>query len=181
MFDTVLVAAGAELASLNATMTVQHPQIDILDENGKIVDTIERTAHDYISLQGQLTNGAAFSASLGGGMPYKGKPMLTLRFEGEKAEAVITSPYFMSISDGEVLTVQDKDADEAEVIETPQPLAALKDLPRIASAVGNLYEAFADGDQDAYPDAEWALKRHAMIQAMYDSNENGERKSYISA
>ncbi|KAF2214062.1 hypothetical protein CERZMDRAFT_96087 [Cercospora zeae-maydis SCOH1-5] len=42
--------------------------------------------------------------------------------------------------------------------------------------IGKLFEAFADGE--GYPDWKWAVKRHAYVDALYESHDGGKRASY---
>jgi hypothetical protein len=52
-----------------------------------------------------------------------------------------------------------------------------EDQPGPPGNIGRLYEAFADGKP--YPDWKWAVKRHAWVDALYESDRKGKRVAYV--
>ncbi|KAB8342745.1 hypothetical protein FH972_022343 [Carpinus fangiana] len=179
-FDSLLYAVG-ELASLNATMSIQHPKVNLLDPQGKTVKTVERDTYDHISLQGKLAgSGASFAATLGGSSPLKGQPGQTWRIAGDKAVIEVSVPSFLQLSSGTTMTLRDWGSDEGESVDVSDPTDLIDKLPYPAIPVGNLYDAFAKDGKGEYPDWEWAVRRHALLQAMVDSEQNGERTSYTA-
>lgn len=177
MIDFVESVLG-ELSTFNSHLSIQRPRVDIKGNNGNILETITTDVADHVMLQGTLTSGAPLSIVYRRGPPFKGDPSLTWLIHGEKGEIKVTSAAAaIQASDGErSIAVHDFQTDEVEAIHWDQPFQELLEQARNVAA---LYEAFADGNTEGYPDFEHAALRHAQIDEIFRSSEEDRKGKYL--
>lgn len=172
--DALFYAVG-EMTAASALFSVRYPTVDLLDQEGKVVRTIDRGVPDHVSFHGTLSSGPIITATCGGGSAPKGQPGITWHIKGDKAEILATSPMVFTLAEGYHMRIQDRDADGSEVVELGDE--TLGHLPYTARYVGALYDSFAKGPQAGYPDWDWAVKRHALLAALEESSTKGVRVS----
>jgi predicted dehydrogenase len=162
-----------ELQDVSATLSIQHRDIPIKSGNGsQALRTIERTAADHITMSGLLANGAHSSAVVTGGQPLLDEPALLWKIEGDKGVVEVRGKESFALSMSLDIKIRMQLFESGEVKE----VEFTEDKPGPPGNVSRLYEAFADGQY--YPDWEWAVKRHAWVDALYKSSETGKRVSY---
>jgi len=155
--DSVTRVLG-EFASFTSVLGNQRPVVDLIDDNGKIVESgVKKDAPDHIMVQGILVSGGIMSITMRGGKRIPGSPGFVWRIYGEKGEILITGdgPTFQTGT----LKVYDNEKDIVEEIELPTD--SKEDLPLSGRNVARLYDAFAGGGE--YPTFEDALERHRLI------------------
>ncbi|KAM3416289.1 hypothetical protein BST61_g7895 [Cercospora zeina] len=174
LYDSVSYVLG-ELQYVSATLSTQFPDVAVKSSAGKIVDTIKRTTADQISMSGLLASGAHSSAVVHGSGPFKGEPALVWRIEGDKGiiELRGETAFAVSMSGQVKIRLQDFASGEVKNIDFEGGTSGPPEN------IGRLYEAFADGKD--YPDWKWAVKRHAWVDALYESHERGKRASYAGS
>ena len=167
-------------------MGIERPKVNLIDlENkGKVVDTITKDTPDNISLQGRFKSGTLLNYGLRSAAPFPGEPGMRWTINGEKGEVLITCPSAMFDINHEGVKIQlhELSNDKAEDIELPAD--KLADLQHPAQNVGRLYEAYAEGDTKGYCDWNLALKRHELIEEMFQRGDGskpfGEKAAYLS-
>jgi hypothetical protein len=83
--DLRVVLGG--FASVQSILTNQRPQVKIFRADGSVLEeSARKTAPDHMMLQGTLTSGVVFSATVRGGSPFKDTPGLVWSIYGEKGE-----------------------------------------------------------------------------------------------
>ncbi|KAI9737339.1 MAG: hypothetical protein M1834_009493 [Cirrosporium novae-zelandiae] len=104
-------------------------------------------------------------------------PALDWRIFGSRGELRITSYSTWSLNVGaEDVRLEIWKADQGEVVEVDVGADEFEDLPLRARNIAKVYEAFAagiDGEgkkREWYPDFEYGLKRHELIETMYREN-----------
>lgn len=146
------------------------PVVKVVNGDGATVEAAARkTTPDHLLIQGVLDSGAVFSASLRGGMPFKGLPALQWFIDGEKGEIKIEGPSpFIGIASITSFELHDFDTNEVEDIPfTEGAFAEMDPKPR---NVGRIYEAIAAGDRRVLCDFEAAVRRHEFIEKVYSQN-----------
>jgi predicted dehydrogenase len=187
--DTIMHAVG-QLASFSAILDTQRketllrnkphtykPSSDS-DEPVKIIGSVPRTSHDQILLQGHLENGASFSFHMRGGMPFPETPGLEWRIYGEDGEIRITTPsanlHFGG--PGHKIQIHHHQSNEVEDVELSWPAEYEKDgdaVPWPARGPGRVYDAFAEGRDGDYASWQDAVRRHRLVEEMYQQSKQG--------
>jgi hypothetical protein len=183
---TCLLEVFGELESFDTIMGIERPKVNLIDlENkGKVVDTITKDTPDNISLQGRFKSGALLNYGLRSAAPFPGDAGMRWTINGEKGEILVTCPSAMFDINHEGVKIQlhELSNDKAEDIELPKD--DLADLKHPAQNVGRLYEAYAKGDTKSYCDWNLALKRHELIEEMFQRGDGskpfGEKAAYLS-
>jgi predicted dehydrogenase len=172
LYDSMSYVLG-ELQSVSATLSIQQKDVAVKGKDGSTVKTITRTAADHVTTSGLLTNGAHSSAVVLGRGPIKGEPAMVWQIEGDKGVLEIRgdNAFAVSMSAEMQIRLQDNASGEVKDIEFTE------DQPGPPGNIGRLYEAFAEGR--SYPDWKWAVKRHAWVNALYESDRLGKRVSYV--
>jgi predicted dehydrogenase len=172
LYDSVSYTLG-EMQSVSATLSTQQKDVAVKGKDGSTVKTIERTTADHVTVSGLLESGAHSSAVVVGRGPVKGEPSLVWQIEGEKGVIDIRSDNAFAVSMSAEIKVRLQDNASGEV----KDIEFTEDQPGPPGNIGRLYEAFADGK--SYPDWKWAVKRHAWVNALYESDKSGKRASYL--
>ncbi|KAF2834858.1 NAD-binding Rossmann fold oxidoreductase family protein [Patellaria atrata CBS 101060] len=164
LMDVVLYVLG-DGKELNSILDRNRTEIPMLDSENKHVATMKRTTHDQIMVQGRLESGALLSYHLRGGNSFPGTPVFDWRIYGEKGEIRLTASTSMVqvISDDVVVQLHKFGGGEAETVDFKDDTSGL-----FPEGTGRLYEAFASGKKESYPDWDLAMKRHRMIDNMYN-------------
>ncbi|CAD0097192.1 unnamed protein product [Aureobasidium vineae] len=167
-------------------MGIERPKVDLIDlENqGKVVDTITKDTPDNIAMQGRFKSGTLLNYDLRSAAPFPGEPGLRWTINGEKGEILVTNPsaMFDITHDGVKIQLHEAGKDNAETIDLPSD--NLSDLKHPSQNVGRLYEAYAKGDTKSYCDWKLALRRHELIEEMFQRGDGskpfGEKAAYLS-
>jgi predicted dehydrogenase len=172
LYDGVSYALG-ELQNVSATLSTQQTDVAVKGKDDETVRTIKRTTADHITMSGLLADGAHSSATVQGRGPVKGEPALVWQIEGDKGVLEIRSNNAFGISmSGDVkIRLHENASGNVKDVEFTE------DQPGPPGNIGRLYEAFADGKP--YPDWKWAVKRHAWVDALYESDRKGKRVAYV--
>ncbi len=174
MIDFVMVVLG-ELSSFRSHLSIQRPQVPIVGSDGTVIETVATDVADHIMVQGiLLSSGAPLSVTFRRGPPFKNTPGFIWSIHGEEGEIRITAagPALQANDDQTSITIHTFDQEELEVIEWDR---RFKDLPGPARNVAAMYEAFANGETEKYPDFGHAVLRHRYIEEVYKSGEEGRR------
>jgi predicted dehydrogenase len=172
LYDAVSYTLG-ELQGVAATLSVQHPDVQVKGADGSRLRTIKRDAADHITISGVLESGAHSSATVYGGSPSPGESALVWRIAGEKGVLQVHTDHSFAISMSGDISIRLYLSEEKKW----RDIDFVEDMPGPVGNVARLYEAFAD--DGAYPDWDWAVKRHAWVNAIYESNASGKHTSYI--
>ena len=174
-----------EIKDISATLANLRPEVEVLGKEGKV----KKTAHDHISVMGQLANGGGVvNVTYAAALSRSGRDFYweiigtegTLVLEGPKMGghvqmfqpkvklAVFDPEAFMygGASDGK---------QELEEVEVEQ-------APDVAFNVGKAWDAWAGVGLDkgySVTTFEDALVRHKMIDAIYRSAEKGTKENYV--
>ncbi|OQO00014.1 hypothetical protein B0A48_14217 [Cryoendolithus antarcticus] len=202
-FNFILHTLG-ELASFDSMLGISHPEIALFDPKDptkKTQRTITSDTPDQIFLQGKLVSNALLSFHMEGGAPFPGEPGLRWHIVGEKGELLITNNMMMmdvlhtsakvqwlDYSRRAKSAVNDVLNDKPQsipVTELEVPKDELSKVGDMAENVGRLYEAFADGENGMYADWEVGLRRHELMEEMFqrwDGQGNfGREAKYMKA
>lgn len=131
---------------------------------------------DQVLVQGTLTSGAVLSFHIRGGSAFPSAPKFQWRIYGEKGEIEITATgALLNVGyDDEKILLHDQISGEVETVEVEKD--EWDELPRPARNIGRLYETYwkGEGGSDVV-DFEGAVKRHALIEDLYEHWDKGEQ------
>ncbi|KAJ5454927.1 hypothetical protein N7530_012696 [Penicillium desertorum] len=157
--------------------SIRRPTIDIVDSSlGKndkvIVKGARNTVPDQILIHGTVKpSNAVVTLNLHGGKGCPGVPRVNWRIEGEKGWLRLTSPvFFINIGSPE-LKLEIFNAEDCKVQEVALGPDEWDELPLPARNIARLYEAYRKDEW--YPDFEWALKRHELVNEMWRRFDEG--------
>lgn len=162
-----------EFKDLQATLANNRPKIAIVDADGKVLKTVDKSAHDHMAVTGTLARGGVATVVYQPGSSRNGRGFYweivgtkgTLVLEGGNGHVQMFHPKLTFVK-------ADKDAKADEL----EPEAA---VPDFSYNVGKAWDAFVGQGPGSVTTFEDALVRHRMIDAIYRSNANGTRESYI--
>jgi predicted dehydrogenase len=163
-----------EMSELSAKLAIRRPTMDIVDPEGKVLRTVQKTSHDWMSVSGTLQkSGGVVTVVYQGGVSDTGKDFYweingtkgTLVLEAPKGHIQMFHPTikFVKFGDG---------SEKLKEIE----VEPAKDF---AYNVGKAWDAVIGEGHGSVVTFEDALLRHKMIEAIYRSNESGRRESYL--
>lgn len=168
-FMEVFCHALGEVKTVTSLVATQRRTVDILDRTGAVVEKeAPKTAPDQVIMLATLESGAVASLHMRGGSIPCGH--FRWLIHGEKGEIEVTGaamlvhinipglPYKMCVSDADGKVLQQAEIKEDE---PGQP------------AVTRLWKAYSQGQTDGYGDFKHAVRRHRLIQAIYDSSTEG--------
>ncbi|KAH7389844.1 NAD-binding Rossmann fold oxidoreductase family protein [Pyrenochaeta sp. MPI-SDFR-AT-0127] len=166
-----------EIKDISSTLANHRPQLELIDQDGKVVRTVEKTAHDYASITGFLANG-------GGIVDVTYAPALSRtnrdfywEINGTEGTLVLEGPKMGGLVQMFQPTVKLAKNDQSTLEEVQVEQAA-----DFSFNVGKAWDAWAGvGHDDGYSVTtfEDALLRHKMIEAIYRSAKSGTRENYI--
>ncbi|KAF8846918.1 NAD-binding Rossmann fold oxidoreductase family protein [Acephala macrosclerotiorum] len=163
--------SGPKTLLANRRKTVQ-----IVDGEGKVLETKNKTSDDTIFLSGTLTTGIPLSMTLRGGKPFKNTPGLDWRIYGSTGEirVSVSGPSLQIGYPDMKIQVHNFEKDEVEEVapdrdefdEEEEGGKGKFGLP--ARNVGRLYKALYEGRVNC--SFEDAVERHALLDGMYREN-----------
>lgn len=167
-----------DFAELSATTAQQYTQVALVDTQ----QMIEKTTDDQILVTGKLTNGAAASIHIQGGVKHqKG---VTLEIFGDKGTIVLYAPKTIQFGAHELLGANSADA-ELQELTVPDAYYSVPDSLREDDTpvlnIAQVYRAFAQDLQEGTSltsDFADAVKVHKLIDAIQKSAQTGERQYF---
>jgi predicted dehydrogenase len=171
----VLYTLG-ELKQYSSIIANQRPETRIVDRNtNTLVETVIKDTPDQFLLQGTLESGALLSYHLRGGKPLPAGPQFLWRIYGEKGEIEVTaSGALLNVGYGdEQILLHDQLTGKVEAVEVEKD--QWEELPPQAKNIARLYEAFQKGEVEGVTDFEDIVKRHALIEDMYQHWDSGDQ------
>jgi predicted dehydrogenase len=175
-----------EIGSLSATLANNQPEQPLVGHDGKEIRKVRKTAHDYVSITGNLVKGGVVDVTYVGGMSRTGRDFYW-EITGTEGSLVFEGP----VGGGHVQMHQptlkfvgnEPDAKLAVVdVDQPDESQQTTYLHKADHAfnVGKAWDAWAGvGKGNSVTTFEDALVRHRMIDAIYRSAEEGTRESYL--
>lgn len=168
---------------------ISHPKVgifDVKDSAKRIIRTVETNTPDQIFIQGKLLSNALLTFHMEGGEPFPGEPGLRWHIVGDEGELMITNNIMMMDvlhTGAKILLLEycqraasDKgdflnDIPHGQQTMIPVEIEPLQDamteLGGVAQNVGRLYEAFADERIEDYADWTVGLRRHELMEEMF--------------
>ncbi|KAF1830716.1 NAD(P)-binding protein [Decorospora gaudefroyi] len=174
LFDTVQSVVG-NIDGLKGHLQIQRPELKVFDKATKsIVGTERSNVPDLIIATGSLAGSplsqdkASIMLRFRLGQPWPEEPPLVWTINGEKGELRLTSWASTSLSIAfphlpVVIDVHDYESDTVERVEWKWE-AWQEDLPVPARNIGLVYEAYATGDDQAWPHFQDALATHKQLE-----------------
>ncbi|KIX96014.1 uncharacterized protein Z520_08269 [Fonsecaea multimorphosa CBS 102226] len=164
-----------EMSSLQAKLATRRPTMDIVDRaSGKVLRTVNKTSHDWMSVTGTLARGGGVATIVyQGGTSDTGKDFYW-EINGTKGSLVLEGP------NGHIQMFHPT----IKFVKAGAKAGQLKEMDvepakDFAYNVGKVWDAFMGGEDGEFVTFEDALLRHRMIEAIYRSNEKGTRESYL--
>ncbi|KAK5073768.1 hypothetical protein LTR64_007094 [Lithohypha guttulata] len=163
-----------EMEYVSATLANRRPKFEVTDHAGEVMGEATKTAHDHVAVTGVLErSGGVVNLMYEGGMNPSGGPSFFWQINGTKGTLLLEGHM------GHLQMFQPK-ISFAKVGEEIKEVEGVKKVDADFSyAVGEAWEAFAGKGGGTVTTFEDALTRHQMINAIYRSNESGERESYM--
>ncbi|KAJ9602531.1 hypothetical protein H2200_013074 [Cladophialophora chaetospira] len=163
-----------EMSDVSAKLTVRRPTMDILDADGKVLRSVQKTSHDWISVAGTLLNSnGVVTAVYQAGVSDTGKDFYW-EINGTKGTLVLEAPkgHIQMFHPTIKLVKAGGGPGNLKEIE----VEPAKDF---AYNVGKAWDAVVGEGNGSVVTFEDALVRHRMIDAIYRSSETGRRESYL--
>ncbi|OQE11183.1 hypothetical protein PENFLA_c079G10163 [Penicillium flavigenum] len=164
-------------SQVSAQLMTTWPEVNIITPDNMILESgIEKTADDYVTLQGTLTSGVKYLYSMRGGDAFDEGEGLVWDIIGDKGQIRLTgSSIMLNLGAPDYkIRVKDYKSGHIEVAKLHDSL----DLPLAAQNIGSLYEKFADGK--VVPTFEDAVRRHHFLDAMFLSASKGGTQEKVT-
>lgn len=165
-----------DFAELSATTAQQYAEVELED----IQKVIEKTTDDQILVTGKLTNGAAASIHIQGGVKHQ--TGVTIEIFGDQGTIVLHAPMTIQFGSHDLLGASSADAELQELTIPDTYYSApdsLQDDSGMVLNIAQVYRAFAQDIQKGtslvsnFADA---VKVHKLIDAIQKSAQTGERQ-----
>jgi hypothetical protein len=182
----VLCAVHGEVEDLKSLLVNQHPKVDVIDETTERIIIAEKPSDvpSQVLLSARTDSGTVLSYHMRPDTfwytekrPEGSPPMVSWRIFGSKGEIQIQfwgGPIPWSFNDGTQPKIMLYDLDTRKTVEMDKVQDEFEHLPEPARNVARLYEAYASaraGDKSSwYPDFDYALRRHELLEGMYKEN-----------
>lgn len=178
-----------EIQDISATLANLMPELDLVSNEGKPAGRVSKTAHDHVSITGQLMNGGGIvNVTYAGGFSRSNRDFVweivgtggTLLLEGPKMGGHVQmyqpTVRFAALSPPAALySATSDEKQELRIIEVEK-------APDMSFNVGRAWDAWAGVGVDkghSVTTFEDALLRHRMIDAIYRSAESGKKENYM--
>ncbi|KAF2997964.1 transcription regulator gal80 [Curvularia kusanoi] len=178
-----------ELKNISATLANLRPELNLLGKDGKPAGKVTKTAHDHVSVTGELVNGGGVvNVTYAAALSRSNRDFLweiigtegTLVLEGPKMGGHVqmfqpTVKFVKFDPEAAMYGVPSGDKQELENVEVEQ-------APDVSFNVGKAWDAWAGVGLDeghSVTTFEDALVRHKMIDAIYRSAERGTKENYL--
>lgn len=177
-----------EIKDVSATLANLLPELDLIGKDGKPAGKVRKTAHDQVSITGQLVNGGGLvNVTYAGGLSRSNRDFVweivgtegTLILEGPKMGGHVQmyqpTVKFAAFDPSAALYATTDAKQELETIEVEK-------AADMSFNVGRAWDAWAGVGLDkghSVTTFEDALLRHRMIDAIYRSAETGKKENYV--
>lgn len=165
-----------EIKDISATLVNLRPELDLIGSDGKPAGKVTKTAHDHVSITGELVNGGGVvSVTYAGGLSRSNRDFVW-EIVGTEGTLVLEGPKM----GGHVQMIQPT----VKLAKSDQQLEAVE-VEKAADTsynVGRAWDAWAGVGLDkghSVTTFEDALLRHKMIDAIYRSAEKGTKENYV--
>lgn len=166
-----------EIKDISATLANHYPELDLVGSDGKPQGKVKKTAHDYISIIGQLVNGGGLvDVTYAPGLSRTGRDFYW-EINGAEGSLVLEGGkmggHVQMFQPTVKLAVNGKEG--LEDVEVEKALD-------FSFNVGKAWNAWAGvGLEQGYSVTTWedALVRHRMIDAIYRGAKSGKRENYL--
>lgn len=165
-----------DFTELSATTAQQFPEVELVD----IQKVIKKTTDDQIMITGKLTNGAAASVHIQGGVKHQ--TGLTLEIFGDNGTIVLSAPASIQFGSHQLRGAGSTDNELRELTIPDAYYSAPHSLYNDSGFVLNMaqaYRKFAKDIQEGTtlaPTFADAVKLHQLLDAVEKSAQTGERQ-----
>ncbi|WP_336760223.1 Gfo/Idh/MocA family protein [Paenibacillus sp. USHLN196] len=165
-----------DFTELSATTAQQFPEVELVD----IQKVIKKTTDDQIMITGKLTNGAAASVHIQGGVKHQ--TGLTLEIFGDKGTIVLSAPASIQFGSHQLRGAGPMDNELRELSIPDSYYYAPDSLKSDSGFVLNIAQAYRKFAQDIHegtsttPNFADAVKLHQLLDAVEKSAQSGERQ-----
>jgi len=163
--------------NFDSALSIGHPTVDIIDpaDGDKIIDKdVPNTVPDQIKILGTVGHSKVpVSFQWRGGKAFPGAPVADWQIVGQKGILRLTaSSWALNVISTETkIEFFDIATGEVEILVAEKD--EWVDLPVPARNIARVYEAWRKGEW--YPDWEWAVKRHELIDDLWRSFDEGRQ------
>lgn len=165
-----------EFQDLQATLANNFPKVKVVDAEGKVLRTVEKTSHDWMGVSGNLVNGGVANIVYEGGNSLTGKSFYW-EIIGTEGALVLEGPHGHVQMFHPTLKIVKRGGKEAKLEEVKVEVSS-KPMD-FTFNTGKAWNAFVGQGDGSWATFEDAVVRHKMIDAIYRSNESGKRESYL--
>ena len=166
VIDTIHSVLGP-FTDTKSTLSTTRAKIDVLSSSGQVTETIAPDTPDNIIYSGKLSNldSAPISIVLRRGAPFKDTPGFVWSIHGETGaiRVVSTRPGFQAFESNPQILVESFKSGEVQVVDFEDKQSTFKLPPK---NIASLYEAFASGKKDTFPNFEDAVGLHKELGEM---------------
>lgn len=157
-------------------MGIDHPTLDLIDptRGTAVIDTIAKDCPDNIHLQGRFSDGTLLTYQLRAGPAFPGEPGCRWLINGTKGDILITNPRGVFDIEHEGIKIQYRKSGENTAEEVMLEEDEVSGLQHPAQNVGRIYEAFANREVGRYADWKTAMRRHRLIDEMFERGDGKE-------
>lgn len=165
-----------DFTELSATTAQQFPEVELVD----IQKVIEKTTDDQIMITGKLTNGAAASVHIQGGVKHQ--TGLTLEIFGDNGTIVLSAPASIQFGSHQLRGAGSTDNELRELTIPDAYYSAPHSLYNDSGYVLNMAQAYSKFAKDIQegttlaPTFADAVKLHQLLDAVEKSAQTGERQ-----
>ncbi|KAF2622536.1 NAD-binding Rossmann fold oxidoreductase family protein [Macroventuria anomochaeta] len=178
-----------EIKDISATLANLLPKLDLVGKDGKPAGKVKKTAHDHVSITGQLENGGGVvNVTYAGGLSRSNRDFYweiigtegTLVLEGPTmgGHVQMYQPTIKLARSDPQVALYGATSDAKQELEAVE----VEKASEMSFNVGRAWDAWAGVGLDKghhVTTFENALLRHKMIDAIYRSAEKGTRENYV--
>lgn len=178
-----------EIKDISATLANLRPELDLVGKDGKPAGKVKKTAHDHVSITGQLADGGGVvNVTYAGGLSRSNRDFHweiigtegTLVLEGPKmgGHVQMYQPTVKLATSNPEAALYGASSDSKQELEKVE----VEKAPDMSFNVGKAWDAWAGVGLDKghhVTTFEDALLRHKMIDAIYRSAEKGTKENYL--
>lgn len=178
-----------EIKDISATLVNLLPELDLIGKDGQPAGKVSKTAHDHVSITGQLVNGGGVvNVTYAGGLSRSNRDFVweivgtegTLILEGPKmgGHVQMYQPTVKFAAFNPSAALYGATAGAKQELETVEVEKAVD----LSFNVGRAWDAWAGVGLDkghSVTTFEDALLRHKMLDAIYRSADKGTKENYV--
>ncbi|KAH6644605.1 NAD-binding Rossmann fold oxidoreductase family protein [Boeremia exigua] len=170
-----------EMKSITATLANLLPELDLLGKDGKPAGKVKKTAHDHVSVTGELIDGGGVvNVTYAGGSSRSNRDFIW-EIVGTEGTLVLEGPKMgghVQMFQPTIKLAMSTSSDKGEHLESVE----VEQAADFSFNVGKAWDAWAGVGLDkghSVTTFEDALLRHKMIDAIYRSAETGAKQNYV--